>query len=183
MRQIGKLVLLAILVGISLILGRIILKSEIKSLNSEDMSRPKHRGPNNHTTLLMTTNLKCKKNLDLVILVTTHAFTGSKRRQTIRETWGAYRPEKYNITNKAWQTFFVVGNNTRKEHEAKALRRESDQYGDLIEGDFEETFNNLPIKLQVGFEWAHLYCTATFIHKTDDDVFLNPKNFLNYLSK
>lgn len=137
-----------------------------------------------HTTLLLTRNVTCKEGLYLVILVTSHAWTGSKRRSTIRDTWGPYRPK---TSRKSWQTFFVIGNkvntssNITKPTEIEALRNEVARYGDIIEGDFEEKFNHLPRKLQVAFEWASLYCKASFIHKTDDDVYVNTKNALNFL--
>lgn len=52
-----------------------------------------------------------------------------------------------------------------------------------MEGDFEENFYNLPYKLQVAFEWAYLYCNASYILKTDDDVFINIKNAFTFLSE
>jgi len=144
----------------------------------------------NRTSLLITNNLTCKENVDLLILVTTHAWTGQRRRMAIRETWGPYRPTNYNTSMKIWQTFFVVGNKVnktkdtfRQRFERTALRNEVDYYQDMIEGNFEEIFYNLPYKLWVAFEWASLYCNASYILKTDDDVFVNTQNSFKFLSR
>lgn len=145
-----------------------------------------------HTTKLFTRHLSCKPGVHLLILVTSHAWTGYKRRLTVRETWGTYRKDRNANTNKTWQTFFVVASrlpttyNKHNEYKIRAataeLRAEMEAYQDIIEGDFEETFYNLPLKLQIGFEWAHFYCNASYIHKTDDDVFLNTKNVFPFLA-
>jgi len=140
-------------------------------------------------SLLLTRNLRCRKGIHLLILVTSHAWSGSRRRSAIRDTWGTCR-RKYNTSTKSWQTFFVVGNqvNTtkdmfRKHFEKTALHSEVVHYRDIIEGDFEEMFYNLPYKLQVAFEWASLYCNASYVLKTDDDVFVNTETAFNFLGE
>jgi len=65
----------------------------------------------NHTTPLLSRNLTCIQDLNILILTTSHAWTGHERRSTIRHTWGPYRPKKYNILKK-WQTFFCCWKQT-----------------------------------------------------------------------
>jgi len=173
----------------SIIIVPTFLPPTVRPTKKHTTVRPTQPAPKKHTTVLLTRNLKCKPNLDVLILITTHAWSGLRRRLVIRDTWAPYRPEKYNLkNNKTWQVFFVVGSKVktldahRKLAETVTLRAEVARYGDVIEGDFEETFNNLGVKLQVGFEWSHLYCNAKYIQKTDDDVFLNTKNLLNFVS-
>ncbi|NWI16272.1 B3GT2 galactosyltransferase, partial [Crypturellus soui] len=57
----------------------------------------------------------------------------------------------------------------------RLLREESARYGDLLQQDFLDTYNNLTLKTLMGLEWVAKYCPgAAYVLKADQDVFLNP---------
>ncbi|XP_053952543.1 beta-1,3-galactosyltransferase 1-like [Anastrepha ludens] len=63
------------------------------------------------------------------------------------------------------------------------IRTESEQYGDIIQENFIDTYNNLTLKSVLALKWMIHRCSqrATFFMKADDDTFLNMPNLLHYL--
>ena len=138
-----------------------------------------------HKTKLMTRDAQCAQKLDMVVMVTTHAWNGRGRRKLIRDTWGRKDIDIMDKNvNETWQTFFVVGSQTEDPVQRSYIENEHSIHKDVIQGDFKEDFYNLPYKLQVCFEWVHLYCAgATYLFKADDDIYLNRFNTLKFLKR
>ncbi|XP_017471587.1 PREDICTED: beta-1,3-galactosyltransferase 1-like isoform X2 [Rhagoletis zephyria] len=63
------------------------------------------------------------------------------------------------------------------------IRAESEQYGDIIQENFIDTYNNLTLKSVLALKWMTRRCPhrAAFFMKVDDDTFLNLPNLLHYL--
>ncbi|XP_067645892.1 beta-1,3-galactosyltransferase 5-like [Eurosta solidaginis] len=63
------------------------------------------------------------------------------------------------------------------------IRNESEQYGDIIQENFIDTYNNLTLKSVLALKWMCHRCPmrAAFFVKADDDTFLNIPNLLHYL--
>ncbi|XP_078541273.1 beta-1,3-galactosyltransferase 2-like [Lissotriton helveticus] len=62
------------------------------------------------------------------------------------------------------------------------LRNESATFGDIIQQDFMDTYNNLTLKTMMGMEWVATYCpNATYVMKIDTDMFFNPFFLVNQL--
>ena len=80
------------------------------------------------------------------------------RRLTIRMTWGEML---HKTISNDFKTFFVVGKSTNQEV-IKEVKQESDLYKDIIFGDFDEMFYNLPFKVETGFEWAYKHCSYDY---------------------
>ena len=58
------------------------------------------------------------------------------------------------------------------------VKQEAELNKDIIFGDFNDTFYNLPFKVEAGFKWAYKHCSCDFYLKSDDNVFINlPKVF------
>ncbi|KAJ8377641.1 hypothetical protein AAFF_G00254860 [Aldrovandia affinis] len=54
------------------------------------------------------------------------------------------------------------------------IRRESQEHGDLLQGDFLDSYRNLTIKTMLMMEWLVQRCpTAAYAAKVDTDMFLN----------
>lgn len=72
-------------------------------------------------------------------------------------------------------TIYVVGQ-TPSAAVQRELEREHATYGDLVQGDFIDTYHNLSIKTTVGLHWIWLNCYypqhTHFIFKADDDTFV-----------
>ena len=100
-----------------------------------------------------------------------------KRRNMIREMWG--NPK--NFPDKTFRLVFVLGRSLDQRIQA-ALQFESDLYGDLVQEDFLDSYRNLTYKAISALRWITGHCpNATFILKTDDDIFVNIFNLMNHL--
>ena len=50
--------------------------------------------------------------------------------------------------------YFLLGDGDNKEE----IQKEADENGDLIVGDFEDTYDNLPIKTFLGYQFYNDFC-------------------------
>ena len=110
-----------------------------------------------------------RKPVDIFILIFS-AMGDQHRRNTIRRTWSlADNPSSEAII----QYMFVLGMSESR-HEMDQVENESFQHGDIIQGDFKDTYRNLTLKTILGFTWFRLSCPhARFFLKTDDDTLVN----------
>lgn len=112
----------------------------------------------------------------LLILITS-AQTHDDARMSIRQTWGHYGA-RHDIG-----MAFVLGRGTN-ETVNKALSEENFMYGDLIRGNFIDSYNNLTLKTISSLEWVDQHCSrAKYILKTDDDMFINVPKLLTFLKQ
>lgn len=112
--------------------------------------------------------------LKVLVLITT-APDHSEARSAIRQTWGHYNLR----TDMA--IAFVVG--IGSEAGNKMVNDESVLYGDMIQGNFIDSYDNLTLKTVSMMEWVHDYCSQTpFVLKTDDDMFINIPKLLSFIS-
>ena len=112
----------------------------------------------------------CKGVKSYSFLVLVHTATGHfMRRNSIRETWAnvsLYRKYQMRIV-------FLLGLPKNESLQAK-LEEESYLHGDLVQGNFLDTYHNLTHKGVMGLRWVTENCRqAKFIVKVDDDVFVN----------
>ena len=126
-----------------------------------------------HKTTLITTT-SCGRPYFLLVLVSSAPYY-AERRMDIRLTWGVDSDPK-----PRWKTVFLVGQ-TRIQTESEALLIEGQTFGDLIRADYYDHYWNQTLKIQMGFEWASLYCNFSFLLKMDDDVFLNTRTLISLL--
>ena len=68
---------------------------------------------------------------------------------------------------------FCTGS-TFDENIQRSLEEESQEYGDLVQGDFLDNYYNLSYKAIMGNLWVAEFCSqAEFLVKTDDDMFVD----------
>ena len=68
---------------------------------------------------------------------------------------------------------FCTGS-TLDENIQRSLEVESQEYGDLVQGDFLDNYYNLSYKGIMGNLWVAEFCSqAEFLVKTDDDMFVD----------
>lgn len=97
-------------------------------------------------------------------------------REIIRQTWGSIRV--YN--GKHVRVVFLTGH--KSDGYEASLRSQNDKYGDIIEGAFMDTYENLTYKSVMGLHWATHFCNNTrFVLKTDDDVVVNIYKLVHFL--
>lgn len=114
--------------------------------------------------------------IKLLVLISS-AMSHDAARMSIRQTWMHYG------TRRDVGMAFVLGRGTN-ETINKALTQENFIYGDLIRGNFIDSYNNLTLKTISTLEWADVHCPkAKYILKTDDDMFINVPKLLTFLDK
>ncbi|KAH7946184.1 hypothetical protein HPB49_021223 [Dermacentor silvarum] len=109
--------------------------------------------------------------IDYLFLVFSAAEYAEVRR-VIRRTWA--KDARRSSGNRV---LFIFGKpNTVKLQ--SALEFESQQYGDVVQEDFWDTYRNLTSKTVAMLRWATVHCPqARFVVKIDDDTLPNLANF------
>ena len=70
--------------------------------------------------------------------------------------------------------FCTCTGSTLDENIQRSLEVESQEYGDLVQGDFLDNYYNLSYKGIMGNLWVAEFCSqAEFLVKTDDDIFVD----------
>lgn len=93
-------------------------------------------------------------------------------RRAIRSTWG-----------KDLHLVFLLGE-TNSSQTQQALEQENHVHHDLVQGSFLDSYRNLTYKHVSGLKWTTYHCPgATYVLKTDDDVFLNTPYFTEFLNR
>ncbi|XP_077118129.1 beta-1,3-galactosyltransferase 1-like [Ranitomeya variabilis] len=114
---------------------------------------------------------KCKNRKPFLVLMVIVRCQDLKSRHIIRETWGnesLYGVEVVRI--------FLVGlpQFATQDGTQDFLEEESEIFGDIVQQDFMDTYNNLILKSLMGMEWLTKFCpSARYVMKTDSDSFLN----------
>lgn len=101
-------------------------------------------------------------------------------RRAIRDTWGGMKT----VSGASIRLLFVMGLTQKDTEEIqKKVQVEDDQYGDVIQADFRESFQNLTLKVIMGLKWVTENCQhAKYVYKGDDDMFVNWENIISYLT-
>lgn len=122
----------------------------------------------------------CKQQEPFLVLMVPVAPQQLEARNAIRSTWG----NESVVQGKNITVLFVVGL-TGREDEAKQQEQlilESQQYHDLIQSNFIDTYRNLTIKTMVIMDWLAKHCPqASYAMKIDSDMFLNVENLISLL--
>ena len=76
---------------------------------------------------------------------------------------------------------FLLADSGNKHYEP-LVEQEYNEYHDILQGDFLDSFRNLTLKDIMFLNWQQVYCPQVqFIFKGDDDVFVNVFNILRYI--
>nr|XP_054761256.1 beta-1,3-galactosyltransferase 5-like [Lytechinus pictus] len=113
----------------------------------------------------------CKEGITTIklLVLVKSAPSHKSLRDAIRETYASGIKE-YNVSARV---LFVLGN-TEDEQNRKAIGKEAELYGDILQVDFTDHYYNLTIKLVMSFEWVVNFCRDTeFVMSIDDDVMLD----------
>lgn len=98
-----------------------------------------------------------------------------KKRQALRDTWLHAVPKML--------SFFVIGR-TDSQPLQETIEKENDKYGDIIQGNFVDSYHNVTYKVGMLLKWFNTHCSdVKFLVKLDDDVFMNVPAVLRYLGE
>uniref|UniRef100_A0A8D2QIW6 Hexosyltransferase n=1 Tax=Zonotrichia albicollis TaxID=44394 RepID=A0A8D2QIW6_ZONAL len=118
--------------------------------------------------------LKCKDRTPFLVLLISTAAAELQHRKAIRESWASAAA----VPGADIVRLFMLGSDPRGD-KGDVLLRESEQYHDIIQQDFLDTYNNLTLKTLMGMSWVATYCSGTrFAMKTDSDVFVNTMHLI-----
>ncbi|KAK3589529.1 hypothetical protein CHS0354_041653 [Potamilus streckersoni] len=112
----------------------------------------------------------CMGTNNLVLLAMVHSSAKYfQRRHSIRNTWGNINMfKKFDV-----RIVFLLGLPDDRSTQIQ-IDEESSKYGDIVQGDFLDTYRNLTNKAVLGLRWIFEFCPhAKRIVKVDDDVFVN----------
>ncbi|XP_071853050.1 beta-1,3-galactosyltransferase 5-like [Apostichopus japonicus] len=103
-----------------------------------------------------------------------------KRRQTHREILNAYTTNEQQEQQIVKQLFLI--GKTFNETTISDIKKEIDNYHDILQEDFVDSYRNLTLKTIMGIKWASIYCPeASWVVKADDDVYINFGHMIAYL--
>ncbi|XP_055382428.1 beta-1,3-galactosyltransferase brn [Condylostylus longicornis] len=112
-----------------------------------------------------------------VTFIVKSSMKNFNQRLAIRKTWGYER----RFSDIVIKTVFVLGINDNRELQ-KHIDIESEQYQDIVQADFIDTYFNNTIKTMMGFQWAVKYCLRSeFFMFVDDDYYVSTKNVLRFI--
>lgn len=110
---------------------------------------------------------------DTKYLLLLHAALKNRdRRKAVRETWGCPDPRT--------RVFFFFGLQESEEAQME-LEQENVIHGDIIQGNFLDSYHNLTYKHIMLMKWAIYYCPQVqYIIKADDDILINTPYLYDY---
>lgn len=123
----------------------------------------------------------CKSTTPFLVLVVPVAPSNVAARDAIRKTWGS---EKL-VLGQRVETVFILGlpGGSDAEQQQERVRQENQQYHDLIQSNFQDSYRNLTIKTMMMIEWLAAHCAnASYVMKVDSDIFLNVQNLVKLLT-
>ncbi len=136
-------------------------------LNSEESIQLNLTNPHPYRYLINPGDSVCSNQKVLLLAFVTIAVNNFDQRSIIRTTWSNSKMFPH------IKTVFMVGTSKSAEVNQKVFF-ESQLYGDLVQEDFMDTYDNLTLKTIMGFKWASSHCkNAEFVMKVDDDVVVN----------
>ncbi len=113
----------------------------------------------------------CTKRKKVELLIFAFTRTGDfHQRQHIRNTWG----QKAVLKQLRAVLVFPVGLSDKDDINRQHVAAENARQGDLVLGNFEDTYRNLSYKAVMMLRWTSAHCSsAKFLLKVDADVFVN----------
>ncbi|XP_049864716.1 beta-1,3-galactosyltransferase 4-like [Schistocerca gregaria] len=115
-----------------------------------------------------------------LLLVLVHsAPDNAEKRATIRATWGGAAAR----AGADFRVLFLLGDVGGGERQAR-LDAENRRHGDLVQGNFRDSYRNMTYKHVMALKWAAYHCPgARYLLKADDDVFVNAPALLSFLAR
>lgn len=121
---------------------------------------------------------KCEQQKPFVVVIVPVAPENFEARNAIRITWGSEEL----VRDRVVLVLFLLGSRSGNETLQEKLQNESQQYQDLLQCNFQDSYRNLTIKTMVMMEWLSRKCQqASYAVKVDADVLLNTNNLIKML--
>lgn len=133
--------------------------------------------PHHFKYVINPTTLCGASNPDFIVYVHS-APKNHKKRQMVRQTWGAKSVcKKYNM-----RVVFIMGL-VKDKQVMNTVQLESNTYGDLVMEDFDDSYRNLTYKAIAGLKWVSKYCSdVKYVIKSDDDILIDMHALMDQLN-
>ena len=100
-------------------------------------------------------------------------------RHVIRLTYGAYT----SVNGWRISVVFALGKSAAKDENVR-ITREHSLYGDILQGNFLDSYQNMTVKNMVAFRWAANDCpNVTYVIRLSDDVMFSYGKLSKYLNR
>jgi len=122
--------------------------------------------PEEETSLL--TSSVCSQSSPYLLVIVCSAVQNFEARYSIRNSWASDQSTLNNV-----KVVFLVGQRINETLQDK-LNFESEEYGDIIQESFIDSYANLSVKSLMLLKWFTRNCDNTqYLLKTDDDMYIN----------
>jgi hypothetical protein len=112
-----------------------------------------------------------------LLIIVMSAPANFLQRKAIRQTWGHYAHRSDVIIA------FLIGE-TNQTDIVDGLKQEMALYNDILQANLKDSYQNLTLKTMAMLEWTSSYCSmAEYLLKSDDDMFINVDNLLEFIDK
>ncbi|XP_071084236.1 beta-1,3-galactosyltransferase 1-like [Haliotis cracherodii] len=129
---------------------------------------------NKHSFVFGLNSRQCL-NVSIGVLIVVHSDPSNvEKRSVIRNTWGSVTT----FRNTAVVCVFMMGERNNIQQE---IVQESILFGDIVQGNFKDSYKNLTYKHVMSLHWVTTQChDVRTIVKVDDDVFVNIFKLVNF---
>lgn len=126
----------------------------------------------NDFTFTVNQENKCSDYVFLLLLISS-APRNKQRRDAIRAMWGK--------EDNSVKRIFLLGSINDNDIQ-ETIRWENELYGDIVQGNFMDSYRNLTYKTVMALKFGVYHCpNAVYTLKLDDDIFVNMPLMKNYL--
>lgn len=118
----------------------------------------------------------CKERSPFLVFMVPVSPAEAEAREAVRKTWGAPNPNTL--------TLFYTGlpKGPRVGLFQEKMEEESKAHADIIQMNFQDSYQNLTIKTMMMMNWLATYCpSASYAMKVDADIFVNVFYLVNLL--
>jgi len=127
--------------------------------------------PERKTTILNTevcTHNAGSSSSPYLLVIVCSSVQNFEARYSIRQSWAQDTNTLKNV-----KVVFLVGQQVNNTHQ-ELLKNEHEEYGDIIQESFIDTYANLTVKSLMLLKWFSQNCDNTkYVMKTDDDMYIN----------
>ncbi|KAL6489754.1 hypothetical protein MHYP_G00000990 [Metynnis hypsauchen] len=122
---------------------------------------------------------KCQERNPFLVLLIAVEPQHVQARDAIRQTWG----NESGAEGLGFVRLFLLGIREGLANQLQSsIEAESQQYHDIIQQKYIDSYYNLTIKTLMGMHWIATYCPgASYVMKTDSDMFINTEYLIQKL--
>lgn len=111
----------------------------------------------------------------ILILIKT-SFNHFAIREATREGW----MKQLRLFPKKFGVYFLVGHHD--EATDLEVQKEQEKFGDIIMGDYQDTYHGVTLKVIMGMQFVYNYCKgAKYVVHLDDDTYFSPIRFMKIM--